>query len=101
MHESNAVFTKDGKTIYFTRNNYVKGRRGKNKDSFKPSNFKAQYVNDKWTNIVSLPFNSENYSTEHPALSTDEKTFILASYTGSLGLIFSVSISAMHMYSQI
>lgn len=97
MHESNAVFTKDGKTIYFTRNNYKKGRRGKNKD--KVSNlqiFKAQYVNDKWTNIVSLPFNSENYSTEHPALSTDEKTLYFASdMPGSLGSfdIFSVSIS--------
>ena len=97
MHESNAVFTKDGKTIYFTRNNYKKGRRGKNKD--KISNlqiFKAQYVNDKWANIVSLPFNSENYSTEHPALSTDEKTLYFASdMPGSLGSfdIFSVSIS--------
>ena len=97
MHESNAVFTKDGKTIYFTRNNYKKGRRGKNKD--KVSNlqiFKAQYINDKWTNLISLPFNSENYSTEHPALSADEKTLYFASdMPGSLGSfdIFSVSIS--------
>ena len=98
MHESNAVFTKDGKTIYFTRNNYKKGRRGKNKD--KVSNlqiFKAQYINDKWTNLISLPFNSENYSTEHPALSADEKTLYFASdMPGSLGSfdIFSVSISS-------
>ena len=26
MHEANAVFTKDGKTMYFTRNNFVKGK---------------------------------------------------------------------------
>ncbi len=28
-HESNAVFTKDGKRVYFTRNNYYKGKYGK------------------------------------------------------------------------
>ena len=29
MHESNAVFTKDGKKMYFTRNNFIKGKKGK------------------------------------------------------------------------
>ncbi|WP_413998245.1 OmpA family protein [Flavobacterium sp. W1B] len=97
MHESNAVFTKDGKIVYFTRNNYKKGRRGRNKD--KVSNlqiFRAEFVDNKWTNIVSLPFNSDDYSTEHPALSTDEKTLYFASdMPGTLGSfdIFSVSIN--------
>jgi outer membrane protein OmpA-like peptidoglycan-associated protein len=86
-HESNAVFTKDGKTMYFTRNNYKNGRKRKNKE--KISNlqiYKAELVNGKWTNITSLPFNSENYSTEHPALSNDEGTLYFASdMPGSLG----------------
>ncbi|MFV8332851.1 OmpA family protein [Flavobacterium sp. GSP14] len=96
MHESNAVFTKDGKTMFFTRNNYKKGRRGKNKD--KISNlqlFRASWNNGKWTNIISLPFNNDNYSTEHPALSIDEKTLYFASdMPGTLGSfdIFSVEI---------
>jgi outer membrane protein OmpA-like peptidoglycan-associated protein len=96
MHESNAVFTKDGKTMFFTRNNYKKGRRGKNKD--KVSNlqlFRASWHNGKWTNIISLPFNNDNYSTEHPALSMDEKTLYFASdMPGTLGSfdIFSVEI---------
>ncbi|MFV8352923.1 OmpA family protein [Flavobacterium sp. XS2P14] len=96
MHESNAVFTKDGKTMFFTRNNYKKGRRGKNKD--KVSNlqlFRASWNNGKWTNIISLPFNNDNYSTEHPALSIDEKTLYFASdMPGTLGSfdIFSVEI---------
>lgn len=96
MHESNAVFTKDGKTMYFTRNNSNKGRRGKNKD--KISNiqiFKAEYIDSKWTNVAALPFNSENYSVEHPALSPDEKTLYFASdMPGTLGSfdIYSVSI---------
>jgi outer membrane protein OmpA-like peptidoglycan-associated protein/tetratricopeptide (TPR) repeat protein len=96
MHEANVVFTKDGKTIYFTRNNYKNGKRGKNKD--KISNlqiFKAELVGNKWTNITSLPFNSEDYSVEHPALSNDEKTLYFASdMPGTLGSfdIFSVAI---------
>jgi len=97
MHESNAVFTKDGKIMYFTRNNSNNGRRGKNAD--KISNiqiFRAEFVKDKWTNIKALPFNSPDYSVEHPALSQDEKTLYFASdMPGTLGSfdIFSVSIN--------
>ncbi|SHG36586.1 WD40-like Beta Propeller Repeat [Flavobacterium fluvii] len=97
MHESNVIFTKDGKTIYFTRNNYKNGRRGKNEE--KVSNlqiFKAELVNGKWTNVTSLPFNSDNYSVEHPALSSDEKTLYFASdMPGTLGSldIFSVAVN--------
>lgn len=97
MHESNAVFTKDGKTIYFTRNNSKNGK--KKKDEKKISNlqiFKAELVNGKWTNITSLPFNSSNYSVEHPALSADEKVLYFASdMPGSLGSfdIYSVNIN--------
>lgn len=97
MHESNAIFTKDGKTIYFTRNNSKNGSKRKNEE--KISNlqiFKAELVKGKWKNIVSLPFNSENYSVEHPALSADEKTLYFASdMPGTLGSfdIFSVNIN--------
>lgn len=97
MHESNVIFTKDGKTIYFTRNNYKNGKRGKNEE--KVSNlqiFKAELVNGKWTNVTSLPFNSDNYSVEHPALSSDEKTLYFASdMPGTLGSldIFSVAVN--------
>ena len=97
MHESNVIFTKDGKTIYFTRNNYKNGKRGKNEE--KVSNlqiFKAELVNGKWTNEISLPFNSDNYSVEHPALSSDEKTLYFASdMPGTLGSldIFSVAVN--------
>ncbi len=97
MHESNAVFTKDGKTMYFTRNNSKNGK--KKKDDKKISNlqiFKAELVDGKWTKITSLPFNSPNYSVEHPALSPDEKVLYFASdMPGSLGSfdIYSVNIN--------
>ena len=99
MHESNAIFTKDGKTMYFTRNNSNNGRRGKNTD--KISNiqiFRAELVNNKWINVKALPFNSPNYSVEHPALSPDEKTLYFASdMPGTLGSldIFSVSVDGL------
>lgn len=97
MHEGNAVFTKDGNTVYFTRNNSKNGKKAKNKQ--KISNlqiYRAELVDGKWTNIVSLPFNNEDYSTEHPALSNDEKTLYFASdMPGTLGSfdIFLVKIN--------
>jgi outer membrane protein OmpA-like peptidoglycan-associated protein len=80
MHESNAIFTKDGKTIYFTRNNSKNGRKKKNDQ--KISNlqiFKAELIDGKWKNVTALPFNSPDYSVEHPALSADEKILYFAS----------------------
>ena len=48
--------------------------------------YKAEFVNEKWTNIVALPFTSDNFSTAHPALSFDEKTLYFASdMPGTLG----------------
>ncbi|WP_428231657.1 OmpA family protein [Flavobacterium sp.] len=97
MHEANAVFTKDGKTIYFTRNNSKKDSKKTNDQ--KISNlqiFKAELVDGKWTNVSALPFNSPNYSVEHPALSADEKVLYFASdMPGTLGSfdIFSVNIN--------
>ncbi len=97
MHESNAIFTRDGKTMYFTRNNSTGGKRGKNEDKVSTIQiFKAELVDNKWINVKALPFNSPNYSVEHPALSVDEQTLYFASdMPGTLGSldIFSVAIN--------
>lgn len=99
LHESNAVFTKDGSIVYFTRNNYKDGKRAKNGDKISTLQiFRAELVDGKWKNITALPFNSDDYSVEHPALSTDEKTLYFASdMPGSLGSfdIYSVAILGM------
>ncbi|WP_433831115.1 OmpA family protein [Flavobacterium anhuiense] len=99
FHEASPVFTTDGKTVYFTRNNYINGKRGK--DDHKVTLiklYKAELGKDnKWTNITELPFNSDNYSTAHPALSPDEKTLYFASdMPGSLGQsdLYKVSINS-------
>jgi outer membrane protein OmpA-like peptidoglycan-associated protein/tetratricopeptide (TPR) repeat protein len=87
FHESTPVFTKDGKTVYFTRNNYIDGKKGKdaNKSTLLKL-YKATLEEDKWTEIIELPFNSNEYSVAHPALSADDKTLYFASnMPGSLG----------------
>ncbi|SEB76918.1 WD40-like Beta Propeller Repeat [Tenacibaculum sp. MAR_2009_124] len=80
VHESNIIFTRDGKTAYFTRNNFSNGKRKKDKNKITHVQlFKAEFVNGKWKNITPLSINNDNYSTEHPALSADEKTLYFAS----------------------
>lgn len=80
FHESTPVFTKDGKTVYFTRNNYINGKKGKDeKKTTLIKIYKATLENNEWTNIIELPFDSDSYSTAHPALSPDEKTLYFAS----------------------
>jgi outer membrane protein OmpA-like peptidoglycan-associated protein len=86
-NESTPVFTKDGQTMYFTRNNYTNGKRKTDKDQ---TTLLKLYVATKnganWSNIKELPFNSDQYSTAHPALSPDEKTLYFASnMPGTLG----------------
>lgn len=80
FHEASPVFTKDGQTVYFTRNNYLDGKKGKNEEKVTLIKiYSAHLENNKWTKITALPFNSDNYSTAHPALSPDEKTLYFAS----------------------
>lgn len=97
FNESSPVFTKDGKTVYFTRNNYINGKKGKDDNKVTLIKiYKATLENNKWTNILELPFNSDSYSTGHPALSPDDKILYFASdMPGTLGQsdIFKVNIN--------
>ncbi len=87
-HESTSAFTKDGNTMYFTRNNYHKGKYKKDKKGInKLKIFRATRDGDRWINIEELPFNSNNYSVAHPALSVDEKKLYFASdMPGTIGM---------------
>lgn len=103
-HESNAIFTKDGKTMYFTRNNFIKGKKSKDKNKVTHLKiYKAQLIDTNWTNITELPFNGDNFSVEHPALSPDEKQLFFSSdMPGSLGSfdLFVVTINKDGTFSQ-
>lgn len=91
---STAVFTKDGETVYFTRNNYL-DQKGKDKTILLKI-YRATLKKGNWDNITELPFNSDDYSVAHPALSPDEKYLYFASdMPGTLGQsdIFKVAIN--------
>ncbi|SHM01960.1 OmpA family protein [Flavobacterium saccharophilum] len=98
FHESSPALTKDGKTVYFTRNNYLDGKKGKNGEKTTLIKiYKATLDKEKWTNITPVSFSSDNYSTAHPALSPDEKTLYFASdMPGTLGQsdLYKVSINS-------
>ncbi len=95
-HESTPVFSNDGLTIYFTRNNYLNGKKGR--DSEKGvllKLYKATKNGGEWDTVSELPFNSNEYSCAHPALSPDEKTLYFSSnMPGSKGMsdIYKVAI---------
>lgn len=73
FNESGSIITKDGKTMYFTRNNYNNGTRGFNLNKTTLLKiYQAELVDGKWTNIKALPFNSDEFNTAHPTLNADE-----------------------------
>ncbi len=82
VNEATAVFTDDGKTMYFTRNNTTaSGKRKFNKNRTALLKiYKATLLeNNQWGDLVDLPFNSDNFSTANPALSPDEKWLYFSS----------------------
>jgi outer membrane protein OmpA-like peptidoglycan-associated protein/tetratricopeptide (TPR) repeat protein len=89
FHESSTSFTKDGNTIYFTRNNFIDGKkhRGKNK-TVGLKIYKAKKRSDNsWGEVEELPFNSNNYSIAYPSLSLDGKRLYFSSdMPGSFGM---------------
>lgn len=95
-NESSAVYTKDGKTMYFTRNNQLKTKaKTDTLNTVLLKIYKATHDGSKWTNVIELPFNSDNFSCAHPALSPDEKELYFSSNRpGSKGMsdIYKIAI---------
>ena len=81
FHESSAVFTKDLDRVYFTRNNYKNGKkRADRKNTVRLKLLTATVDDDgNWSDVEELPFNNDNYSVAHPALSLDGKKLYFAS----------------------
>lgn len=97
-HESTVSFTPDDKAMYFTRNNYFEGKYKKGEDGVNRLKIykatKGDY--DKWENIESIPFNSDNYSVAHPSVNIKgTKLYFASDMPGTLGSsdIFVVDIN--------
>lgn len=104
-HEASAVLTKDGNTMYFTRDNFNNRKRKLKTDKKRTSNlkiYKAIKRDSVWDNIEELPFNSDDYSTGHPSLSVDEKElYFVSDMPGGFGStdIYKVEILSDSTYS--
>ncbi|NKI31212.1 OmpA family protein [Croceivirga thetidis] len=78
-HEAGAAFSPDGKTMFFTRNNYSKKLKRDSKGVNHLTLFTSKFVGGEWSKPLPLPFNSDEYSTGHPAMSPDGKKLYFAS----------------------
>lgn len=87
LHESSTAFTKDGKTVYFTRNK-EKGRNfGRDAEGISRLKiYRAIFENNKWTKVTALPFNVPGRSVAHPSLNANEdKLYFASDMDGTLG----------------
>ncbi len=102
-HEASVTFSPDNSTMYFTRNNYGKKlKRDKN-----GVNHLKIYMSTKedgeWSDAVEVPFNSDDYSTGHPALSPDgKKLYFVSDMPGTIGQtdIFVVDVLENNTFSE-
>jgi len=85
-HEASVTFSPDNETMYFTRNNYGKKLKRDKKGINHLKIYRSQKLNGEWSEAVEVPFNSDNYSTGHPALSPDGKLlYFVSDMPGSIG----------------
>lgn len=87
LHEGPTVFYDGGNKMIFTRNNLLNGKKGESKDGIvKLKLYSSFRQNDEWSKPVSLPFNHDEYSVGHPAITSNGKTLYFASdMPGGLG----------------
>lgn len=79
-HEGPVAFFKDGKKMLFTRNNYLDGKYKTSKDGInKLKLYSADWSGNEWGKLKELPFNNDEYSVGHPALSKDDKLLYFVS----------------------
>ena len=88
FHEGQVAFSPDGNRIYFDRNNYFKGKYKKDEEGVNQLNlYTAELVNGKWVDVQPLPFNSDAYSTGHPAITPDGNwLFFVSDMPGGKGM---------------
>ncbi len=91
------AITADGKRMYFDRNDYFEGDYDKSEEGINHINlYYVDRVAGEWKGVQSVAFNSDEYSTGHPALSPDGNTlYFVSDMPGGKGMsdIYKVSVS--------
>ncbi len=106
-HESSVAITKDGKTMYFTRDEVNKRFQLKHdkKGTSQLMIYKATVVEGQWVaDQEPLSFNDEKFSTGHPVLSADQKIlYFVSNRLGGFGQtdIYKVDILEDGSYANI
>lgn len=93
-HESNIAVTKDLKTVYFTRDNSIDGKKRVKAKSGKDEGWQLIQLykatvseTGVWSNITPMPFNNDNYQTGHPSLNkTEDKLYFTSDMPGGYGM---------------
>ena len=101
-HEAAVAFSPDHMTMYFTRNNYGKKLKRDRNGVNHLKIYRSRKIDGEWTEAEELPFNGENYSTGHPAISPDGKQlYFVSDMPGTIGEtdIFVVDILGDGSYS--
>jgi len=88
FHEGPVTFNADETRMFYTRNNYLKGV-GIGRDSggvIRLKIYEAVRDGNSWETVDSLPFNSDDYSVCHPALTEDgTKLYFASDMPGGVG----------------
>lgn len=80
LHEGPTTFSRDFKTMFFTRNNSKRGvQKSDARGTIRLKIFEARRGPVDWTDLRDLPFNSDSFSCMHPSLSADGQTLFFAS----------------------
>lgn len=79
-HDGTPAVSADGNTLYFTRTNMKKSNAKRSDDDIVMLKLmQATRQDTGWADVTELPFNSDNYSSGHPAISADGNTLYFVS----------------------
>mgnify|MGYP000874363547 CR=1 FL=1 len=88
FHEASVSVSQDGRTIYFTRNNFSDGKTGKSDEGLVKLKIYTAEADGRgdWSNVTGMPFNSDEFSVAHPSISADgQRIYFSSNMPGGYG----------------
>lgn len=85
-HEAGVTFSPDNTTMYFTRNNFSRKLKRDKNGVNNLKIYRSVKSDGEWSTATEVSFNSNEYSTGHPALSPDGKQlYFVSDMPGTIG----------------